>query len=138
MMTLGQRIQNFRREKGLTQKQLAEILGLATGTIQQYELDKRQPRINQLQAIAAALNVSTADLLGIEPDEKFDKLIKHFPNAPASIEDGKAVIKIVGYDPKTRVFKALSKLNKTGQEVAAERIEELTKIPEYQRESSKD
>ncbi len=138
MMTLGQRIQNFRRKKGLTQKQLAETLNLATGTIQQYELDKRQPRIKQLQEIAAALNVSTANLLGVEPDEKLDKFIRCFPNAPASIKDGQAVIQIIGYDPKTRVSRAMSKLNKNGQEVAAERIEELTKIPEYQKDISED
>lgn len=51
-MNLGRNIQKYRKEAGLTQRELAEILDVAVGTIQQYELGKRQPRlemINQLQ-----------------------------------------------------------------------------------------
>lgn len=56
-MTTGQIMQAIRKEKGYTQKQLAEKCGLATGTIQQYELNKREPRREQLQKIATALDV---------------------------------------------------------------------------------
>lgn len=57
-MTTGKIIQAIRKEKGYTQKQLAEKCGLATGTIQQYELNKREPRQEQLRKIANALDVS--------------------------------------------------------------------------------
>ena len=62
-MTIGKRIQAARRKRGLTQKELAAKLGLATGSIQQYELGKRQPRIEQLQAIASALGIHVYDLM---------------------------------------------------------------------------
>lgn len=78
-MTLGQRIQSARKAKNLTQKQLAELIGVVTGTIQQYELNKRQPRIEQLQKIADALDTSIQQLLGLGessyPPEHSDKLI---------------------------------------------------------------
>lgn len=64
-MTIGEKIQKARKEKKYTQKQLAEKCGVATGTIQQYELGKRQPRIEQLEKIADALDVSVADLMGL-------------------------------------------------------------------------
>lgn len=57
-MTIGQTIQKIRKEKHYTQKQLAEKCGMATGTIQQYELNKREPRQEQLRKIANALDVS--------------------------------------------------------------------------------
>lgn len=63
-MTIGERIKVYRKLAGLTQKELGELAGVATGTIQQYELGKRQPRIEQLEKIATALNVPVADLLG--------------------------------------------------------------------------
>lgn len=63
-MDVGQRIKEARKGAGLTQKGLAEQIGAATGTIQQYELGKRQPRLEQLQAIAAALGIQVVDLLG--------------------------------------------------------------------------
>ena len=65
-MTLGQIMQKIRKEKGYTQKQLAEKCGMATGTIQQYELNKREPRREQLQKIATALNVPLYELMGFD------------------------------------------------------------------------
>ena len=59
------RIQKYRKMRGLTQKELAEKCGLATGTIQQYELGKRNPKIEQLQKISSALGVPLEYL--IEP-----------------------------------------------------------------------
>lgn len=56
-MTIGEKIQKARKEREYTQKQLAEKCGVATGTIQQYELGKRQPRIEQLEKIANVLEV---------------------------------------------------------------------------------
>lgn len=56
-MTIGEKIQTARKKAGLTQKKLGELCGVVTGTIQQYELNKRQPKIEQLQKIASALNV---------------------------------------------------------------------------------
>lgn len=56
-------IKRYRKLLGLTQRELAEKCGLATGTIQQYELGKRKPKIEQLQKIANALNVPVKYLL---------------------------------------------------------------------------
>lgn len=65
-MTTGQIMQAVRKAKGYTQKQLAEKCGLATGTIQQYELNKREPRREQLQKIATALDVPLYKLMGFD------------------------------------------------------------------------
>lgn len=70
-MTIGERIKNYRKIAGLTQKELGEFAGVATGTIQQYELGKRQPRIEQLQKIAPILKVSVPDLLGSSQQNQY-------------------------------------------------------------------
>lgn len=62
-MTIGEKIKCFRKEAGLTQKKLGEISGTSETTIKQYELGKRQPRIEQLEKIADALNLHILDLL---------------------------------------------------------------------------
>lgn len=56
-MTVGERIQTARKKAGMKQSELAEKLGVAVITIGQYERNKRQPRIEQLRAIADALEV---------------------------------------------------------------------------------
>ena len=72
-MTIGQRIKEARKNTGLTQRELAERSGTATGTIQQYELGKRQPRIEQLQRIASALDVDVNWLMNGRTLEGRDK-----------------------------------------------------------------
>ena len=57
-MTTGERIKEARKHRKMTQKQLAEAAGIATGTIQQYELGKREPRYEILIRICKALNIS--------------------------------------------------------------------------------
>ena len=57
-MTTGERIKEARKYRKMTQKQLAEAAGVATGTIQQYELGKREPRYEILIRICKALNIS--------------------------------------------------------------------------------
>ena len=60
----GKLIKEARKNKGLTQKQLAEKTGLATVTIQQYERNLREPRLKNIIKIANALNVSPESLFG--------------------------------------------------------------------------
>ena len=57
-MTIGERIKEARKHRKMTQKQLAEAAGVATGTIQQYELGKREPKYEILVRICQALNIS--------------------------------------------------------------------------------
>lgn len=57
-MNVGERLKDIRVKCDFTQRDLAEKAHVAVGTIQQYELEKRQPRVDILVRIAAALNVS--------------------------------------------------------------------------------
>lgn len=71
-MDIGLRIREKRTAAGLTQSQLAELSGVAVITIRQYELGKRQPRADQLRAIASALGVTVDYLLNIKPPRAVD------------------------------------------------------------------
>lgn len=57
-MTIGEKIRKFRKEEGLTQKQLAESSGISSVTVQQYETEKRIPKHTNLQKISNALNIN--------------------------------------------------------------------------------
>ena len=56
-MTIGESIKEYRKKKGLTQKELAEKVGVATGTIQQYELNKRSPRPDIMETISRVIDL---------------------------------------------------------------------------------
>lgn len=57
-MNLGDKIKDIREFNGLTQKQLAETLGVSAVTVTRYENGDREPNIDMLEKIAHKLNVS--------------------------------------------------------------------------------
>lgn len=62
-MTIGENIKKIRKEKRLTQKELAQRLNVSQANLAQYENGKRNPKLATLQKIADALEVSVSDLL---------------------------------------------------------------------------
>ena len=67
----GDMIRKYRKEKGLTQKQLGDLCGIADSNIRKYESGKQNPKIKTLQRIADALSISIYDLM--EFDEDYSK-----------------------------------------------------------------
>ena len=67
LATLGQRIRHFRTAAGLTLDQLGLKVDLAGSQLSLIENGKREPRVSQLSAIAAAVGVQLADLLDQSP-----------------------------------------------------------------------
>lgn len=63
------RIKKIRNDKKMTQLELAKAAGIAVNSLRLYESNKRQPRIEQLNAIAKALGTSPTYLLGAMNDE---------------------------------------------------------------------
>ena len=63
-MTIGEKIRFARKEKGLTQKELASKSGVAEISIRNYENGtRRQPRVEQLGMIANALQINFENFL---------------------------------------------------------------------------
>lgn len=64
------RLKKLRRDKGLTQKDLAQIVGCETVLISRYERGEGLPKFDTLVMLSEALRVSTDELaLGRSPSE---------------------------------------------------------------------
>ena len=63
MNTLGQNIANYRKEKGITQEQLAEICHVSPQAVSKWENDISCPDITLLKPIARAFGISVDKLL---------------------------------------------------------------------------
>lgn len=63
-MTFGERIVATRKEKGISQKALAELLGISPTRLNYWEKDKRFPPIPMLNRISEILEVDGDYLLG--------------------------------------------------------------------------
>lgn len=67
-MTIGDKIRKYRTLKGLTQKQLGEMVGVSEAYIRAYESGRRNPKQQSLEAIATALHVNVEALTGADFD----------------------------------------------------------------------
>jgi transcriptional regulator with XRE-family HTH domain len=64
-----ERLAWLRKEKSLTQKALAEVVGIHVTQLRRYEAGTSQPTLDILKKLAVALSVS-ADLLLFDKDER--------------------------------------------------------------------
>lgn len=61
---LGQRLADLRRERALTQAQLAEQLGVSQQTVNSFERGRRRVPVSLLPELALVLDTSIEDLIG--------------------------------------------------------------------------
>ena len=65
-MSIGTTIKKLRRDRNITQEQLAELLGVSTNAVSQWECDKTAPDISHLPVLASIFEVSADVLLEID------------------------------------------------------------------------
>lgn len=104
-------IKEARERAGLSQKELAEKIGVAPNTFHGYESGKHDPKSNLLADIARVCGVSVDFLLGIEKE-----------NAPAPSKDDEGVLT---KEELTRISAAMEQLNEEGRERVVEYAEDL-------------
>ena len=80
-MSIGTTIKKLRREKDMTQEQLADYLGITANAVSQWECDRTAPDISQLPLLVRIFNVSADELLEInlankerEIEELYDRI----------------------------------------------------------------
>lgn len=63
--TFGQRLKRIRKERKLTQKEFAKIVGISPVHICLYEKEKCAPNVATLEWICKALGVTATEMLGV-------------------------------------------------------------------------
>ena len=116
--SVGERIQKVRKEKGITQEELAEKIGVKRAAISKYESGSIELTVSMLDKIAAALGT---DLNSILDRELF--IGEYLPYVGYS---GETIS-----DEETELIKKYWKLNKKGKQKVADYIKDLCEIEEY-------
>lgn len=68
-MIFGQRLQELRKQKGLSQQQLADALKVSQAAINNWERGKREPSIAMIETVADYFSCSGSYLMGWEEEE---------------------------------------------------------------------
>lgn len=58
--TIASKIKRYRKERNMTQDELSERCGISVSTIKKYETGNRNPKLDQLNKIATALNINVS------------------------------------------------------------------------------
>lgn len=163
-MPTGAKIKEIRKRKGLTQKQLGDLCGIADANIRKYENGKQNPKMETLQKIADALGVPLLEFIdddlvdaaiwldGDSEEELITKKINAIMNnSSLSIEEKtkkadelSAQLQIIedfhfknvsnAYNYKISQY--MNELNYTGKSKALEHVQMLTKLPEYRQDTT--
>ena len=72
MVNIGEKLKSLRLEKNLTQKQIADRIGLAVSAVSSYESGSRYPSYDVLVKLSRIFHVSTDYLLGITDKRNVD------------------------------------------------------------------
>lgn len=93
-VAVGERIRQLRKERRITQTDLAEAIGLTFQQIQKYEKARNRISASKLAAIAGILDVDVADLFEEIPpgrtaeqlrDDELAQLVAHVDNMEADV-----------------------------------------------------
>lgn len=142
---IGERIKYFRKQKGMTQQELADKLNISYVGISQYERGLRKPKLETMYRIAIALGIRLEDLIGLKTFEtaaEFEQsrsaLAAEMSQNPQDYDSlvvhRKEHYLLIQSEEKDQLDRAFSKLNKAGQRIAVERVKELSEIPRYQKD----
>ena len=69
--TIGNRIAKYRKEKGLTQEGLANLMGVSSQAVSKWETDASCPDISDLPQLCKILGITTDELLGRNKEKKY-------------------------------------------------------------------
>ena len=69
-MNIGNKIKNYRENKKMTQKEIAEILGVEPATVSKYESNTIEPSIENLKKLAEIFEMSVDELMQIKTGTK--------------------------------------------------------------------
>lgn len=127
--SIGQNIKKIRKSKGLSQKELADLVNVSQSAIYYYESGKREIKWDMILKIAVALKTPLDQFVEVKETE--EKVI----NQPSlqEIVKNQTIVKTNNkyFQKLTNLF---ARLNETGQQKAVEQIELLTKIQEYKKD----
>ena len=103
--TFPDRLKKFRIAKGLTQNQIADVLGVSQNAVYNWENGRREPSLGAIKQIAEILDTTMFDLIGEEYKngdslDEFERLKKENENLKRQneklLKEREEILKILG------------------------------------------
>ena len=161
-MSFSDRLKRARKHVGMTQKAIADNLGITPQSYAQYETNKRTPKKETIQKIAKILNLGYSFASNGEPyffdfvdtiedaryskNELFNRLQLYDADPSSAIDKKEIIARKEKHDDYVeqladeifvQMLNELLELNDSGQQEALKRISELKEISKYKKTDTK-
>lgn len=110
-MTLGQRIQELRKQMGMSQEALGELLGVSRQAVSKWEGDNGIPELDTLIAMSRIFGITVGQLLGVEKEtaqeaeasesvneEQLEAILSHYAKEVSEAKSSRSWLKRWGWD----------------------------------------
>ncbi len=87
-MNLGENIKKLRRDRSITQEELAEYIGVTSQAVSGWETGRNAPDISLLPILAGIFDISVDELLGVDVTKKEAEIEKILKAASDKFNDG--------------------------------------------------
>lgn len=105
IIKVGSNIKRLRKNKKMSQKDMAKILNIPCSTYSNYENNNREPSAELLKKVADILEVNISDLLSIDIGKKAtDDRDKYLSDDGTTIETIEKLIKLCKFNIKFNEF----------------------------------
>nr|DAR68561.1 MAG TPA: helix-turn-helix domain protein [Caudoviricetes sp.] len=102
------RLKQLRKEKGLTQQELSEVIAVSYRTIQNWENEESQIKSDKAQKLAKYFSVSVGYLLGYEPESE---QVSNYQKIKICFSDGEELDFLVRNFTEKELTKITSQFN---------------------------
>lgn len=122
MKTIGNKIKELRRSKGMSQKDIADKLGVTSQAVSKWENDGSLPEMTMLPDIASLFGIQIDDLFEYSTEKRYESIEKKLQYGRVmtnmEFENEEAfLIREVEADPTNLQFLCLETFTDTGQNV---------------------
>ena len=76
MKTIGNKIKELRRSKGMSQKDIADKLGVTSQAVSKWENDSQLPEMTMLPDIASLFGIQIDDLFEYSTEKRYESIEK--------------------------------------------------------------
>lgn len=140
-MEVWQNIRNIRKAKKMTQQELADRIGKGKSTVQKYELGITCPPLDVIRKICLVLDCDFHDIVQSDPpyqstEESRRQAEELMGKEPGYLNSNIPTEQSEKEKRVQRVRAAFDSMSQEGQEEATRRVEELARLPEYQKKES--
>ncbi|MPY23196.1 cupin domain-containing protein [Shewanella psychropiezotolerans] len=121
-MDIGASLKVIRKQKGLSQRELAKRAGVTNSTISMIEKNSVSPSVSSLKKVLSGLPLSLVDFFSMEGNGESEAKVVYRSDELLDIGDGNLDYKLIGRDYPNRAMSVMSETYPPGSDTGAEML----------------